>query len=127
MAHKYRLTIHNLRRRGGGGQSKRIDRLELSKEGFSQLKKYLFSIFFPEVVLHKCWCSAFIRIARNGAPGSHCVALDVQYGQGCLLERELSPEARLLTFKAQALTYSKSPVAFKRVNNVFKFEYVSRA
>ncbi len=109
----------------GGGQSKRIGRLELSKGGFRQLKKYLFSIFFPEVVLHKCWCSAFIRIVRNGAPGSHCVALDVQYGQGCLVECELSPEARLITFKAQ--TYSKSPGAFKRANNAFKFEYVSGA
>ncbi len=49
-----------------------------------------------------CFSSAFIGIVHNGAPGSHCVALDVQYGQGCLLECEPSPEARLITFKAQA-------------------------
>ncbi len=59
--------------------------------------------------------------------GPHCVALGVQYEQGCLLDCDLSPVAILITFKSQALTHSKSPGAFKSVNNAFTFEKVSGA
>ncbi len=68
--------------RGGGGQSNRIARLELSKGGFRQLKKYLFSIFFPEVVLHKYWCSEFIGIVRNVRLGPTVSLLTCNTGRG---------------------------------------------
>ncbi len=68
--------------RRGGGQSKRIARLELSKWGFRQLKNYLFSVFFPEVVLHKCWCSEFIGIVRNVRLGPTVSLLKCNTGRG---------------------------------------------
>ncbi len=54
-----------------------------------------------------------------------CADLNVQYGQGCLLECELSPVA--MTFRSQAQTHSKSWGAFKRVKRDFKLAKVSGA